>query len=88
MNHVLAVDLVQRQRERMADRGELLRLERRALEPLVEARAFHVLHHQVGRGLDVAVGHERRMVHALRKRAEHHAALLEADDVGAALACA
>ena len=70
----------------MADARGLLRFERRALDPAVEPRALDVLHHEVRRRLDIAVGDERRVMHALRERAEHHAALLVAHHVGAALA--
>ena len=63
-------------------RGHLRRPRSGALaHPLVRRRAFDVLHDEVRRGLDVAVGDQRRVVRSLRERAEHHAALLEADDV-------
>ena len=55
------------------------------VEPIVQPHAFDEFHDQIRRGLDVAVRHERRMVGALRERAQHHAAHLEADDVHGAL---
>src|SRR5436190_871057 len=71
---------------RLPEPRDFLRCERRALRPGIEPRAFDMLHDEVRRRLDIAIGDERRVVRALRERAEHGAALLEAHDVGAALA--
>ena len=67
VHHVLPVKVVQRERKRGTQAGDLLGWQRSAADPIVEPDALDELHHEIWRGFDVAVGHQCRMVRTLRE---------------------
>ncbi len=86
VDDVLPMEIVQARAPSRTQARDFFRRHRRAVEPVVQPDAVDELHDEIRRRFDVAVGDERRVMGALRERAQHRPADLEADDVHGALA--
>ena len=85
VDDVLPVQLMQRHGDRGPQACDFFGCHRGAVKRVVQADAVDELHDEIGRGFEVAIGDERRVMQALGQCAQHGPADFEADDVHGAL---